>query len=56
MSGYSAGITMIDGGVIKECAKELQISDDAAALPLKEKVPVTDRPPVQQQKDNEDKD
>ena len=53
MSGYSAGITMLSGGVIKECTKELKISEDAVALPLKEKVPVTKSTPSLQQKDNE---
>ena len=50
MSGYSAGLTMIDKGIIKECAKELQISVDAAAPPLKDKAPVADDPPAQQSK------
>ncbi|UCD33407.1 MAG: AAA family ATPase [Desulfobacterales bacterium] len=60
MSGYSAGITMITGGVVKECAYELQITENAIALPLKEEAPVTDRAPtqpqasVQQQKIDED--
>jgi len=50
MSGYSAGVTMIDGNIIKECAKELQISDDPVVLPLKEKAPMAyPPPPIQQQ-------
>jgi general secretion pathway protein A len=48
MSGYSAGLTMIDRGIIKESAKELQISVDAAASPLNEKAPVAYRPRAQQ--------
>jgi outer membrane protein OmpA-like peptidoglycan-associated protein len=52
MSGYSAGLTRIDGSIIKECAKELQIPVDAAALPLKGKVPVDYHPPAQQPKAN----
>jgi len=50
MSGYSSGLTMIDGDIIKECAKELQIPDDAAAGPLKEKFPIDYRPQAKQPK------
>ncbi len=49
MSGYSAGVTMIDGSIIKECAKELRISNDPVILPLKEKAPMAYQPPIQQQ-------
>ena len=47
MSGYSAGFTMIDGGIVKECADELQISADVATPPLK--LPAVDEssPPAQ---------
>ncbi len=47
MSGYSAGFTMIDGGIIKECADELQIPADVATPPLK--LPAVDEssPPAQ---------
>ena len=33
VTGYSLGTTMIDGEIIKECGKELQISGDLATLP-----------------------
>jgi type II secretory pathway predicted ATPase ExeA/outer membrane protein OmpA-like peptidoglycan-associated protein len=46
MSGYSAGVTMIDGSIIKECAKELRIADDPVVLPLKEEVQTPYKPPV----------
>ena len=46
MSGYSAGITMIDGGIIKGCAKELQITVDRVTTPAKEEIPVPYRPPT----------
>ena len=51
MSGYSAGLTMIDGGIIKGCAKELQISVNRVTQPVKETIPVayhtpTLRPPT----------
>jgi len=48
MSGYSTGLAMIGRGTIKESAKELQISVDAAAPPLNEKPPVAYRPRAQQ--------
>ena len=53
MSGYSAGLAMIDGGTIRECAKELQITVEPAAPLLKEKVPVEYRPLPQQPKIDE---
>jgi len=46
MSGYSAGLTMIDGGMIKDCAKELQIPVDTVAPTVKEEIPVAYRPPA----------
>ena len=46
MSGYSAGLTMIDGGIIKSCAKELQITVDRVTPPVKEEIPVAYRPPT----------
>jgi len=45
MSGYSAGLTMIDGGIIKSCAKELQISVNRVTPPVKEEIPVANRSP-----------
>ena len=47
MSGYSAGATMIDGRIVKECANELQIKVAPAVQPLKEKAPIPYQPPVQ---------
>jgi len=48
MSGYSAGLTMIDGGTIKGCAKELQISVNRVTPPVKEEVPLAYRSPTLQ--------
>ncbi len=54
MSGYSAGLTMIDGGIIKSCAKELQITVDRVAPPVKEEIPVAYRPPTPKPPADED--
>ena len=43
MSGYSAGLTMIDGGMIKDCVKELQIPVDTVSPSVKEEMPVAYR-------------
>ncbi len=48
MSGYSAGLTMIDGGIIKGCAKELQISVNRVTPPPKEEIPLADHTPTLQ--------
>ena len=48
MSGYSAGVNMIDGSIIKECARELRIADDPVVLPIKEEVQTPYTPPVYQ--------
>jgi len=48
MSGYSAGLTMIDGGIIKGCAKELQISVNSVTPPVKEETPVAYHTPTLQ--------
>jgi general secretion pathway protein A len=48
MSGYSAGLTMIDGGIIKGCAKELQISVNRVTPPVKEETPVAYHTPILQ--------
>jgi general secretion pathway protein A len=48
VSGYSAGFTMIDGGIIKECANELTIFGDVTPPPLKQSAGVEYRAPVRQ--------
>ncbi|MDX2441016.1 MAG: OmpA family protein [Desulfobacterales bacterium] len=54
MSGYSAGLTMIDGGIIKGCAKELQITVDRVAPSVKEEISGAYRPPTLQPPIDED--
>jgi len=48
MSGYSAGLTMIDGGIIKSCAKELQISVNRVTPPVSEEISVANRSSTEQ--------
>lgn len=53
MSGYSAGLTMLNGGIIKECAKDLQISVNADAQTLNKKMQAEYPTPARQPKADE---
>lgn len=39
LSGYSAGVTVIDKNIVKECADELQIAGDSVDFPINPKLP-----------------
>ncbi len=48
LSGYSGGFTMIDGGIIKECAAELTLHADVTPPPLRQPSDIEYRLPDRQ--------
>ena len=53
LTGYSAGLTMLNAKIIRECAKELQIHDNSGDRSQYEKLQVKYRSPTQKLKEHE---